>query len=100
MGAVGHKILRFPTDRTSHPAREGATALDVIKSRLRETIGRVANRLGLPGAIRPIEIHDATTGYQIRVSVGTSMVRLTVNGRDFYFDRLTGRLDGTGSMAC
>jgi hypothetical protein len=57
----------------------------------------MATRLGLPGAIRPVEIHDSATGQRISIAVGTVMVRMTVNGRDFYFDRLTGRLDGSGS---
>ena len=92
-----HRLLRFPTERTSHPARSGATALDTIKSRLRETIGSLANRLGLPGAVQPVEIHDQATGQRISIAVGAVMVRMTVNGRDFYFDRLTGRLDGAGS---
>ncbi len=90
-------VLRFPAERTSRAARNGATALDTIKSRLRETIGKIANRLGLPGAVQPVEIHDPATGQRITIAVGAVMVRVTVNGRDLYFDRLTGRFDGTGS---
>ncbi|MGH6735018.1 MAG: hypothetical protein ACRECX_02910 [Methyloceanibacter sp.] len=45
----------------------------------------------------PTEIHDQTTGQHIAISVGTLSVCLTVNGRDFYFDRFTGRFTGTGS---
>lgn len=91
------RIVRFPTERTSHPARAGATALDIAKGRLREWIGAVANRVGVPGAIQPTEIKDQATGQHIAVTVSALFVRLRVNGRDFYFDRVTGRFDGTGS---
>jgi hypothetical protein len=68
-----------------------------MRSRAREIFGRIANRLGMPGAVQPVEIEDPATGQHITLAVGTVMVRLTVNGRDFYFDRLTGRYDGAGS---
>ena len=41
-----------------------------------------------------MELSDALTKQQIAVSVGSTYVRLTVNERDYYFDRLTGRLTG------
>ena len=47
--------------------------------------------------MQPVAINDPATGQQIAVTVGDLLVRLTVNGRDFYFDRLTGRFDGTGT---
>jgi hypothetical protein len=91
------RIVRFPTERTGHPARSGATAIDITKGRLREWLGRLANRLGAPGAIQPTEIRDQVTGQQVTVAVGALSVRLTVDGRDYYFDRLSGRFNGTGS---
>jgi hypothetical protein len=90
-------VLRFPTERTSHPARTGATVVDVATLRAREWLGRFANWIRIPGAIKPTEIHDPLTGQRIAVTVDAFFVRLTVNGRDFYFNRLTGRFDGTGS---
>ena len=55
------------------------------------------NWMRLPAAMQPVAINDPATGQQIAVTVGDLLVRLTVNGRDFYFDRLTGRFDGTGT---
>lgn len=97
MNNARRDVLRFPAERTSHPARAGATVLDVAKGRFREILGQIANRFGAPGAVRAVKIEDRASGQQITVEVGTVMVRWTVNGRDFYFDRLTGRYDGAGS---
>jgi hypothetical protein len=90
-------VLRFPTERTGHPVREGANWIDLAKGRLRDWLGQGLNRIGAPGAIAPVEIQDHATGQQIAVAVGALFVRLTVNGRDFYFDRITGHHDGSGS---
>jgi hypothetical protein len=97
---IKNDVLQFPADRTGHPAREGATVFDVARSRIRTTVGRMANRLGLPGTIRVVDIHDATAGHRVTVTIGVNVLRLTVNGRDFYFDRLTGRYEGSGSLTC
>jgi hypothetical protein len=90
-------LIKFPVERTGHPARGGASIRDVMALRLRAWFGSLANRLGLPGAIQPVDIEDRVTGQRLAVTVGTMLVRVTVNGRDFYFNRITGRFDGTGS---
>jgi hypothetical protein len=43
-----------------------------------------------------METIDGVTGQKVAVSVGDLFVRLSIDGRDYYFDRLTGRFDGTG----
>jgi hypothetical protein len=90
-------LIRFPVERTGHPARGGASIWDMMALRLRMWCGNLANRLGLPGSIQPVDIHDRITGQHIAVTVGALLVCVTVNGRDFYFNRITGRFDGTGS---
>lgn len=91
------QVLRFPTEHTAHPARGGAGFGDSMIFRGRLWLGRCMNRLGLAAPIQPTEIYDPATGQRIAVTVGDLLVRLTVNGRDFYFHRITGRFDGTGS---
>jgi len=44
-----------------------------------------------------MEATDKITGQKVAVSIGDLFVRLSVDGRDYYFDRITGRFDGTGS---
>jgi hypothetical protein len=98
MSATAPKhIIRFPSERTSHPVRNGASWIDIGKGRLRACLGHMMNWFGLPGAISAAEIDDHSTGQHVAVAVDAHFVRLTVNGRDFYFDRLTGRYDGAGS---
>lgn len=73
-----------------------ATRRDILAGRARETIHRLLNRLGVPGAIQPMQHRDALTGQRIDVHVGVLFTRITINGRDYYFDRVTGRFDGSG----
>ncbi|HEV3259945.1 MAG TPA: hypothetical protein VG013_23960 [Gemmataceae bacterium] len=59
-------------------------------------LGRILKRLGIPGALQDTTINDPVTGQDIRVSVGTLFTKISVNGRDYYFHRLSGRYDGAG----
>jgi hypothetical protein len=98
MAPPARQVLRFPTEHTAHPARGGAGGIgDSLRLRARQFLGRVANWLHLPAPIQSTEIYDRSTGQHIAVTVGDLLVRLTVDGRDFYFHRITGRFDGTGS---
>lgn len=66
---------------------------------LRRLVRSAAHGIGLPGMIRPAEINDHVTGQHVVVSVNRTYVVIRVDGRDYYFDRLSGRFDGTG-MGC
>ncbi len=90
-------IVDFPSHRVSHAVREGATTLDIARSRVRAGIGRVLNKFGVPAAIQPMEVTDEITKQHVAVAIDDLFVRVSVDGRDYYFDRLTGRFDGTGS---
>ncbi len=68
-------------------------------SDIRAGIGVLLNRIGAPGAIQPFEIHDELTDQHIKVTVSPRFTIIQVNGRDYYFYRLTGGFDGTG-MGC
>jgi hypothetical protein len=50
-----------------------------------------------PGVVAPVEIHDELSGTDLAITVGPLLTKISVNGRDFYFDRFSGRYDGTGS---
>lgn len=94
---IRSKVVSFPSHRVSHPVRDGATALDIARSRVRAVIGRVLNKFGVPAVIQPMEVTDEITKQHVAVAVDDLFVRVSVGGRDYYFDRLTGRFDGTGS---
>ena len=76
--------------------KTGIGVLGEWRSRLRSALGCVLNYSRLPGAIAPVKLADSVTGDRIEVSVSATFTRLSVDGRDYYFDRITGRFDGTG----
>lgn len=52
--------------------------------------------LNAPGFIRGIEYPDRVTGDYISIRVNKRFTVISVNNRDYYFRRLTGKFDGTG----
>jgi hypothetical protein len=90
-------VVRFPSERVSHVARDGATVIDIARSRMRAGVGRLLNKLRVPAAIQPVEFTDEITKQRVAVTLDDVFVRISVDGRDYYFDRVTGRFDGTGS---
>jgi hypothetical protein len=85
-------ILELPKS-----ARRGASGRQIWQSRCVEFLGCLLNKMGIPGAVREVSIDDKATGQYIQVSTGRLFTRLSVNGRDYFFNRLTGRFDGTGT---
>ena len=86
-------VITFPGGR---PAVGGAGWWVRTKGRMRVGLGLALRRLGVAGMVGPVEVNDTATGQTIVVTIGTLYTRLSVNGRDYYFDRFTGRFDGTG----
>lgn len=58
---------------------------------------KVLNKIGLPAIIRESIINDELTNQKITIKTNLLFTILTVNGRDYYFSRLSGKFDGTGS---
>jgi hypothetical protein len=77
-----------------------ASRITILRGRVREAFCRLLNRWGVPGAIKPMDFQDAVTKQHISVQYGLFFMVLTIDGRDYYFDRITGRFDGTGLSAC
>ena len=89
--------IRFP--ERPRPVYGKATRRQIWRSRLRGLIGRLANRIGLAGAVAPVVIEDALTGQRVEVRVSAWFTTISINGRDYYFRRFSGQFDGTG-MGC
>lgn len=49
-----------------------------------------------PGRVADLEYNDLVTGNHIRVHNSENYVRFSVNNRDYFFNRDTGKFDGTG----
>lgn len=83
-------------DGSGHSAVSGATHWDIWRARLRIAFGRFLNRLGMPGAVENFSFNDPLNGLMVTVKVGPSFTCITIDGRDYVFDRITGRFAGTG----
>ena len=64
----------------------------------REMLGKILNCLGWPGFVQETEYRGAGTHAVVRVKNTSLFTIVSVNGTDVYFDRLTGRIDGTGTV--
>ena len=64
---------------------------------MRETLGRLLNWLGWPGFVQDTEYRGQGTRALVHVKTTRLYTIVTVNGVAVYFDRLTGRIDGTGA---
>jgi hypothetical protein len=66
---------------------------------MRELLGMLINWLGWPGFVQETEYRAKSADVAVRVKRSRRYTTVTVNGVDVYFDRLTGRIDGTGISA-
>jgi hypothetical protein len=96
-------IRNIPTTRTQringHPSKAGASYIDILQGRFRRLFGQLLNSLRIPGTIRAFHFNDPVSHQTIDIRVGDLFTKITVDGRDYYFHRLTGKFDGTG-MGC
>lgn len=65
-------------------------------TKLKRWVGALMNALGLPGLVRPTEYRSATLGTQVRVVRGQLFTVVSIDGKEAYFRRLTGAIDGVG----
>ncbi len=92
-------VVKLPRRPIERAAVDGATFYDIGLDWIRMALGRLAGRLGVPGFIRDTVIDDPVTGQQIEIRVYALDARLTIDGRDYYFGRFSGKLEGAG-MGC
>ena len=45
--------------------------------------------------IRPFKYKDLVTGNKVEISVSPYFSKLTINEREYYFEKETGKFDGT-----
>ena len=88
-------------DSATRRVVSGASFLTIVGARFKGLLGLLANRIGLPAALSEIEIVDELTGQRVSIRKGVHYTIASVDGRDYYFKRLTGKFDGTGyQMKC
>jgi hypothetical protein len=93
---VSRKLLRFPSELRGRLPEE-PRRFAALRIRVKELVGTILNRLRIAAPVRNARIEDVLTGQKVEIRAGVLFTRISVDGRDYYFDRLTGRFDGTGS---
>lgn len=90
-------VIEIEMDEPPREASMGASRLQILQGRMVEWLCLTMDRFGVPGFIRDVELKDAVTGQHVKVKTGHLFTKISVDGRDYYFHRLSGRFDGTGS---
>ena len=67
------------------------------KDRIKTGIASVFDFIGIPPMVNDVDIPDYASGIYLRISHSKRFTIVSVNGRDFWFNRLTGKFDGTGT---
>lgn len=70
--------------------------LTVLADRFRALVGRILQKMHIPGFVSDTTCNDLVTGDQIRIINSPLAVCISINNRDYYFDRFTGKFNGTG----
>lgn len=71
-----------------------------LRRRIRDIISQSSNQIltffNAPGFVTPIDYADRVTGDYISIRINKYFTVISVNNRDYYFRRFTGKFDGTG----
>jgi len=78
-------------------AADDVSYVALLQGEARRLFGHVLNSLRIPGPVRAYKIADPVNNQIITISVGESFTRISVNGSDYYFNRLTGKYEGRGT---
>lgn len=90
------KVIAIHAQKEGRPAEMGATWWTKAKTVAMIHLGRFLHRLGVPGCVRDVELDDLVTGDHVEIRNSPLSVTITLNNRDYCFDRFTGRFVGTG----
>lgn len=81
--------------------RSGAVILWLrCKDALLNTGGWCLDKIKAPAVLKEFEFVDPETDETVYLSTSRQFAILSVGSRRFYFDRLTGKFDGTSAPAC
>jgi len=70
-----------------------------FKDAFKAWLGTTLNHFGVPGGVRDVQFEDQVTGQRVQIRVGVLFTRISIDGRDYYFRRVSGKYDGSG-MGC
>ena len=61
--------------------------------------GTLLQWLRAPGLIKPFEHRDEDTGETVKIRTSPRYTILSVSGKEFFFERETGKFEGVGAMS-
>lgn len=79
------------------PIKNGISSFTKYLSRVKFFIANILNRFKIPGLVEEIEYIDNITSQKISIKTKSLFTVISIDGRDYYFNRLSGKFDGTGS---
>ena len=91
------RLLQSPPKATGQEPSNPVSLRAKWETRLRLSLGVFLNRRRVPGVIQPLDFEDPLTGTRLEIRVTPLFTIVQINGRDFYFRRLSGDFDGTGA---
>jgi hypothetical protein len=85
------RVTIFPLNRSAaHPTiMSPATTKRKFLDALKMKTGRLLNVCGVPGLVQGIIINDELTGRTISVTPHPLYTIINIDGRDYYFHRIT-----------
>ena len=81
---------------SSEPQDSSYGAKRYIKDVVAQIPGQLCSLLHLPGFIQAMDYADMVTGDRIIIHIGRRYTVITINSRDYWFRRISGKFDGTG----
>jgi hypothetical protein len=63
-------------------------------------ISSLLNKIGYPPIISNLELNDEIIGSKIKIEASNHWTKISIDNRDFYFSRITGKFAGTGCSTC
>lgn len=70
----------------------------LVRAKARQIHGCILETIHAPAKIREFEYVDPSTNETVYISTGARYSVLHVGAKRFFFDRVTGRFDGTGEL--
>lgn len=91
----------YPLFQGGEAVKEGATWQVIVWEHIKQRVGYLLNSLGVPGFVKPTKVYDRLTNSHLEVRLGGFFTVVSVDGKDYYFRRLTGEYDGSGmAVSC
>ena len=86
--------------KIGRPTAQGATLIEIYIERFKQLLGKILNYFQIPGFVRPTKIYDNLTKARLEVKLSGFFTIISVDGKDYYFRRLSGKFDGSGMNYC